>query len=629
MKADFFSAVLEASLSLDSLYEGTLKDRRALVLFLDQNGLLDQTGFPMDTKEDIIRLRSPWYPEPEARKNLLARLDLWLRAYKRSDRHRLSILLAYGRDFLPRTCHTYEEFTASVKDGNPKVSWQLLDYLLSVLDREVPDMDLTRTEELLSAMKVDLPVRHLALFTSYLTFLNSKAPGTRISYSPLARSSNCSYEAYSFSEFSAMAYFIFNERYWKEHNLLEKACHSRQQANLWAFLSLFFLCGLRGTDVVRIARPSLPWEGSEFRDRILEGTVPDPGRFARDIQFRMQHMTLFPNKTGKTLDVPSLKFSIPAVLERPAGIILSIAASYYPESSAGRPFLYRNTSFKSIRSFFGQPFADLLGYKGFSVRRANKAYLQGIGSLADAGSTGAPQGYILAALARSHKGGFGTLPETTAVYLKDAAFSGMDPDFILFEMFQRGVFGFIPHLLMETCFGDRYHRLDIHSQTELICQAGVTPSGIESLARASERALSQAQLVMRDLLARNADMHSALLRIASGEAAAKQEDYLCVLTAAGSSCPFPERRSCISCPYEICTKAALHQLCAEFERLQSLSSGRDGWRARQIAREAVLPVIQEFLATMRLLYPEEDLSPYHSILQGGIDHYDPFIGTDS
>ena len=175
MKADFFSAVLEASLSLDSLYEGTLKDRRALVLFLDQNGLLDQTGFPMDTREDIIRLRSPWYPEPEARKNLLARLDLWLRAYKRSDRHRLSILLAYGRDFLPRTCHTYEEFTASVKDGNPKVSWQLLDYLLSVLDREVPDMDLTRTEELLSAMKVDLPVRHLALFTSYLTFLNSKA----------------------------------------------------------------------------------------------------------------------------------------------------------------------------------------------------------------------------------------------------------------------------------------------------------------------------------------------------------------------------------------------------------------------------------------------------------------------
>ena len=205
----------------------------------------------------------------------------------------------------------------------------------------------------------------------------------------------------------------------------------------------------------------------------------------------------------------------------------------------------------------------------------------------------------------------------------------MDPAFVLFEMFQRGVFGFIPHLLMGICFGNRYQQMDIHSQTSLIQQAGISPSGIEALARAGERALGQAQLVIQSLLSRNADMRTVLSKVASGEAAAKQEKFLCALIAAGFPCSFPERRSCVGCPYEICTKAALHQLVSEFERLQSLSSGKDGWRAREIARAAILPVIQEFLSTMRLLYPDADLAPYHEILQGGMNHYDPFISPDS
>jgi hypothetical protein len=35
-----------------------------------------------------------------------------------------------------------------------------------------------------------------------------------------------------------------------------------------------------------------------------------------------------------------------------------------------------------------------------------------------------PKGYMLAALARSHKGSVGNLAKTTEIYLKDAQFSG-------------------------------------------------------------------------------------------------------------------------------------------------------------------------------------------------------------
>lgn len=330
---------METAAAVGSLYEGTSSDRQALFLFLDRNSLLSQFGFPSEKKEEILRQGSPWFPDPDVQKVLLDRLQLWLSAYKHSDEVRLSILISHGRDLLPETCRTYEQFISDERNSSAKTAWELLDYLLSVLETEVTGMDLGQTENLLAAMKNELPQRHLALFTGYLDYLSQRISGTRVSYSPRPQGVQRIDEAYSFAEFSAMAYCIFNERYWEEHGLLEKACQSRQQANLWAFLSFFFLCGLRGTDVIRIPRPSLPCEGCTFRRKILDNAVPDPGQFARDIWFRIKYRSMFPNKTGKYGDIPALKLSIPAILEKPAGIIFSVAASYYPESSAGKPFL--------------------------------------------------------------------------------------------------------------------------------------------------------------------------------------------------------------------------------------------------------------------------------------------------
>lgn len=125
-----------------------------------------------------------------------------------------------------------------------------------------------------------------------------------------------------------MAYCIFNKHYWNDHRLLERACSSHIYANLWAFLAFFFVSGLRGTDVIRIPRPSLPYEGEEFRSRILHDEIDDPGSFARDVVFRMKYRELYPSKTASFTDVPNLKLSIPVSLEKPFGIILAVAASY-------------------------------------------------------------------------------------------------------------------------------------------------------------------------------------------------------------------------------------------------------------------------------------------------------------
>lgn len=627
MNNNFFENILIYAAELDSHYAGNLKDRQALIMFMEQNGLLDSVGFPREKKYEIIRLNYSWVPSEDEISLVRDRLCLWLSAYKRSHQERLDILCSYGKQILPETCRTYREFIYANTFEHRKVSWELLDYLLSEQYEEVPEMTSSVKESLIASMHTELPQQHMNLFASYLDSLTDKGGNSHITYSVHTIKGTHVVDAYTFEEFSAMAYCLFNEHYWADHHLLEKACCSQHAANLWAFIAFFFVSGLRGTDVARIPRPSLPYEGEEFRQHILQNEIPDPGRFAREIVFRMQYKDTFPSKTSDISAVPDLKLSIPASIEKPFGIILSVAASYLPESTVGKPFLKRETSYRSIRSVFGSPFSAILNRKNFSIRKANKAYLQGIEIITDAGNDAHINGYLVAALARSHKGTLSTLPEATDMYLKDAAFSGLRPEIVLFEMFERGIFGFIPHLLLKACFGDDYQRLNIFSQTDLIGKIGITPLGIESLVSAGSRAMDQANQVVHEIFENQANIPEILSRIASGEAAARQDGYLCALTASDQGCCFPNRRSCITCQYEICTKAALHQLAAEYSRLVSEHKSSGDWRSAEIIRTAILPVIREYFESIRLMYPDADLTPYHHILQGGLDHYDRVIST--
>jgi hypothetical protein len=84
----------------------------------------------------------------------------------------------------------------------------------------------------------------------------------------------------------------------------------------------------------------------------------------------------------------------------------------------------------------------------------------------------------------------------------------------------------------------------------------------------------------------------------------------------------------MTCKYEICTKAALHQLTAEYSRLLSNSKKTGDWRSKEIISKAILPVIQEYLQSILIMYPDADLTPYHQLLKGGLEHYDRFISID-
>ncbi len=175
-------------------------------------------------------------------------------------------------------------------------------------------------------------------------------------------------------------------------------------------------------------------------------------------------------------------------------------------------------------------------------------------------------------------------------------------------MFERGIFSFIPAVLLEMYAGAAYKLLPIKAQTLLINQIGLTAAQTEWTAAAIDRALVKSRKAINDVLQEpkniKENIADLLQNIASGNAPARQEDTMCLLTAAKMTCQFADRDSCIGCGYEILTKTAMHTLMREYKRLSNLqnSNGDGAWRYAKMLDQAILPAISEMLSAMRMLY---------------------------
>lgn len=610
-----FDMAAEEALTIGSKYRDICSCRDDLYDLLDAN---DWFGLEHDGSGHDLRvhgLEKYW-----------DRIALWLKAYGRDDREKLDILTEEYRWRYPRLCRRFMEYVSERHCGGLPSSWQTLDYLISSSTEDLDRWDKRTQIRLISNSSEYCTAAAGRMTADFLGWSAEKDGEEHYEYLfPARKIPDDDNDAYSPENFIQMAYCVFNKDAWEENHLIEKACQKESCADMWSFTAIHFICGLRASDIQRLPAPHIPYAGVEMRQKILDGDVTEGEMLsiAEKWQKSLELMSMKPNKTSRFTGIPDIKVFIPETLLYPMGIILSIAASYHEE---GECFVRSDFRMLDEKRFFGKAFSEACGNRGFTTRRANKAYLQGIEKTADIyGGEGKIKGYMLAALARSHKGGYGTLPETTDIYLRDAAFSGYKPEFILREMFERGIFGFIPVILLEQYAGDDFRRLDVHSQTQLINGIGLTPVQIERITSLTDRALSDSVGCVQEILEsvgnRKSDVSGILQKIACGDAGAKQEQYLCLRNAAGQICPYPERSGCIGCGYEIHTKASLYTLMSEYRRLikKKQSGGEEGIRRiSRILETAVMPAVWEIVGSIRTLYPDADIELMLDIIERGM-----------
>jgi len=558
------------------------------------------------------RMESPLHINRSDSDNIRPNIELWVRSYFASDDEKLKLLTEKMIMIFPETGALFAEF---IEYAQPKssIAWKLADYLCFAMKREISDLSGEELDYLAAEMDKGLPLYSAQLFSEFLMYaMENSVLSNGWVYRFNSRGESKNESAYETVDFLKMAYIVFNDEAWKNERLLEKALHSERDANLWLFVSCHFICGWRGTDIIRLPMPELPADTVSVRKQLAEGNFNAAG-ILNELEFRLRYAPLTPQKTTQYEKVPELKLFVPESLRRPFGVIYTVAALHHKSKKPGDSFIRKAGDRSHITSFFGKDFAKACGIRGFGSRRAAKSYLQGIEAMADS-SAGNPKGYILAALARSHKGGFGSLPKVTDIYLKDAKFSGYRPEFIARQMFERGVFSFIPSLMMEMYANAIYTELPVAVQTKVLSEIGIEASGLEGLAKTVDHSLIKARRAVAEIMKRPEDIRGCisdiLQNIASGNAPGKQDGFLCLMTASGFACADARRSCCMGCGYEIYTKTILHSLSKEYARLLSMKNNADpaeSARCTKILKEAVMPAIAEIFMSIKKMYPDADI----------------------
>ena len=617
---DLYDIAAKTGLETDSLYRATRNHKLDLLEFMDLNNWF---GCTYEMKE-----ATPWLDERVVDK-VIEPLRLWLAAYHKPGREKLALMLERYSGIYPNTCGLYRRFITDRQLMDDPSAWKLLDFILSALSKELTDFDETDVECLVQKLE-DGATRSVAqLFADFLSGISiNGAPISNWTYTFKSRErTGWINTAYPIDDYAIAAYCVFNEEMWVRQGLVEKAVGNKTYADLWLFIAMHFLCAIRPGDLERLPAPALPYSNQTVLTKVADNAFTDREAAAvvDDFIIRLELNPLKPSKTSGTEEVPNLMLYVPESLKTPFGIIMAIALAHHPEINAGEGFIKPVRNLANVRIFFGKEFMLAMGGKRISSQRLNKSYLQGI-EACGGDEQGKPKGYMLASLARSHKSGIGRLSETTDVYLKDARFSGYKPEFIIQQMFERGVFSFIPSVLLEAYAGPSYIRLPIISQTKLIGKLGLSAFQIEGIGEAMKRAMIRSRKAVSEAVKLRpgvgGGIGTILQNIASGNSPGRQTGCLCLLSAAGAPCPKPDHGGCIGCGYEIYTKSIMYTLVSEYRRIldaKALSGGIDAKRRQMILEQAIMPAISEMLTSAKLLYPGADITELLNIIEDGIN----------
>jgi hypothetical protein len=547
------------------------------------------------------------------------RIDLYITNYKLSIKSKINHLYSMLSEKHSDTASKFKTFSDEF-ELNSKTVYYLLDFLLYRLDSDVCSMKDDTIQELLQFAFEDLNKVYGDTLTQFLRWLKEKFKTGFVNDYFMTKRSSTDNGSYDEEQYLHLLYLLFNRDYISENNMYVRAVKDKNYIDTWLFLSLHFLCALRNTDLIRIPHPRLTMTPQEVISKIETGEFADEDAKLTlySITWRLTALQLIPNKTKRATGVSSIKFFIPESVQVHIGTLFAIAEAHrvLARMSDESPLIRVVKDHKRIHRYMGKEIGDFFLESDFSSRAANKSYLQTINMLTDDILENDDEfnvkGYILAALARSHKGNYGEFARTTAVYLKDAKLSKFTPEFVARELFERGVLSFIASMMLKIITQGEYDKLPVNKQTKLLKQLQLSPGEVEGIItlseKSKERAIRTVSSIMKQGIRRE-ELLNCLHKIGNGNAVSKMDECLCLATAMKKTCPYPYKTNCISCEYEISTSSTLFWMISEFNRLNNLQMNSKDKKLKDkyiaIIKSTVLPSMDEMLQCVKEEYGEE------------------------
>lgn len=550
--------------------------------------------------------------------------------YKKDYSEKAAILLQKLDMSMPKTAESFDEYKKSAQMSD-ETSYYILDFLLINLAGELYLADDKEIEDIMNA-SFDLPLVHACVVAEYINWLskNSKTVYKNI-YFPKSRTSKATQsEAYDQEYYLRILFCMFNSDYIDKNEMYVKAADSKNYIDTWLFISLHFICALRNTDLIRLPHPRLNMSPKAVLEKIRKNqfTDDDARLTLYSITWTLSCLPMKPHKTLGTQGISDIQFHVPESVEVHMGKLFAIAEAHFQLSgsdSASEPLVRVITSYGQITRYMGEEIGELFLESDFRTRKANKSYLQMIYLLTDEiidnNDDFNVKGYILAALARSHKGTYGEFASQTARYLKDAKMNGYSPEFVARELFERGVLSFVSSMLLKVITDGEYNKLSPQNQTKLICELNLTPLEIDNVMGLSQNAYSQATKITNEIIKSNTpiDIVKILHRIGNGNAVSKTDGCLCLVTAMKKMCPYNDKATCIGCEYEVSTKTTLGVLVNEYKRLldeyDKANSEIIKERNKTMVKSVILPKLNEILVCVEQNFGSEIKNSLETIIK--------------
>ncbi len=526
---------------------------------------------------------------------------------------------------------TAKHFSDFVKDADTTPDedavYHLTDFMLFSLRKELPLYDNDELESLLHKVTFDLIKAHGDIFTFFAAWIRAKRKSVYTKDHILNKRYTMDHlsEAYDFDEYIRLAYYLFDEEYVEDNEMFVKAANSKNFTDTWLYLALHFIRPLRLTDLERIYHPLLPYGAQEVIDRIRDGTFTDNDakHVLVSITKRMEWLALEPNKTKDSSNVPKISFDIPVSCEAFLGKLFALAQAHrYLLGRSSEPIVRKVSTYQEINRYMGDDIGSLFLKNDFRSRSATKSYLQDICMIADETSDESGlhvKGYFIAAYARSHKGDYKDFAATTFQYLKDIQFANYKPEFVAFELLERGVFSSLATMLLQMALGDRYKNLRPDEKTDVINTMDLSPKEIESLVTVMDKSRKIARNTLNELITEGTDILAVLHRIGSGEAFSKQHECLCLLSAVQKVCPYGHKNNCVGCRYEISTRSTFLLMIEEYNRMKVLKFNvkdeLEKNKYEKLVNTVLLPKIGEMLTAIREQYGEKAYNDYAELLK--------------
>ena len=529
----------------------------------------------------------------------------------------------------PHTEKSFEDFINEIEMDDDTV-YHLTDFMLYVLKKELALYSNDEMNGLMHRVTFDLIKSHGDAFTFFTSWLraNHKTAYTKDHILNKRYTMDIQSQAYEFDEYIELVYYLFNDDYIQDNEMFRQAADSKNYTDTWLYLALHFIRPLRLTDLERIHHPLLPYDAREVINRIRcdEFSDNDARYVLVSITKRMDWLPLTPNKTAKAGNVVPISFDIPTSCEVMMGKLFALAQAHRDISGESTsPIIRKISTYAEINRYMGEDIGSLFLKNDFRARSATKSFLQDICMIADESTEESGlhvKGYFLAAYARSHKGTYGNFASTTFEYLRDSQFNTLKPEFVAFELLERGVFSCLATMLLQMAFGDRYTRLDPREKTRVITTMDLSPKEIENLVTVIDKGRNIAKQTVNNLITSDIDVIKVLHRIGSGEAFSKQHECLCLLSALERVCPFDNKRNCVGCSYEISTRSTFFLMIEEYNRMkvlrETVKDELEKKKYEQLVNTLLLPKLSEMLSVIKDQYGEKTYRDYESLIKENI-----------